>query len=58
MKHISPDLRKKVNTKHLCVSLNKKLLKDADRLVDLDYAKSAVVVAYPNSKWDSVEYLG
>ena len=49
MKHISPDLRKKVNPKSLHVSLNEKHLKDADRLVDLEYAKSVVVVTYPNA---------
>ena len=48
MKHLSPELRKKVSPKNLCVSLNEKPLKDADRLVDLEYANSAVVVTYPD----------
>ena len=49
MKHLSPDLRKKVSPKSLNVSLNEKTLKDADRLVDLEYAKSTVIVKYPDS---------
>ena len=49
MKHLSPDLRKKVSPKSLHVSLNEKPLKDADRLVDLEYAKSTVIVQYPDA---------
>ena len=48
MKHLPPDLRKKVNPASISGTLNGEKLEDSQRLLALDFANHTFIVWYPD----------